>query len=230
MVSFPVPLFNIFGFDEFLLKNESEIKGEGLRERENTYTLTHDRILTEYYGPKWITIYTITHLVSTMQIKEVHINLPKHLAVRLEDAIIEKYGYKARGALTLLILEAIEEKFNPNNKHPKTEKNELAQLDLTDSRINSFNNTVGILSVILPDIIKYSTKPDDNSSPVITIGLLHKAIKRRFQVYDKRAIQRYVDIIETAGIIGMPEADERNRIVSYNILKQKNEIILENVK
>lgn len=155
-----------------------------------------------------------------MQTKEFHINLPKHLAVRIEDQVIEKFGYKVRGGITLLILEALEEKFNPK----KTQKNELA---LLERKRTNFNKSVTVINDVLPTILEYSTKPTEkNSEKTIGVGLLEKAIQERLGVVDKRSIAQYIKMLVNSKILSnTAEFDEKNgKMLTYIVNYNTNEL------
>lgn len=160
-----------------------------------------------------------------MQTREFHINLPKHLAVRIEDQVIERFGYKARGAITLLILEALEEKFNP--KRSKTEKNGLA---LLEQKRTNLKKNLSIISDLLPNILKYSTKSSENNSKkTIGRGLLEKAIQERIGVVDKRPISQYIDMLVNSKILSdTTDFNERTgKMMTYevNLSGNNNQII-----
>lgn len=144
-----------------------------------------------------------------MQTVEYHIKLPKHLSVRLEDQIIERYGYKARGGITLLIIEAVEEKLNP-----KKEKNELA-LSSGDKRVNRYAKVTSDISILVPDILEYATKPNDGSRPVITSKLLKKAIQQRTGQYHPQSVKTRIEMLLNSKVIEICADDDRDHVLTY---------------
>lgn len=137
-----------------------------------------------------------------MQTVEYHIKLPKHLSVRLEDQIIERYGYKARGGITLLILEALEEKLNPNKSKLKSEKNELALKSLGDERVNRNLNVASEISIILPDIKTHMQPSGDNEDAYyITHSNLVKILTRKLGITEKRGHKNKIHWMTSIGLL-----------------------------
>lgn len=151
-------------------------------------------------------IYRIHNYTLNMQTVEYHIKLPKHLSVRLEDQIIERYGYKARGGITLLILEALEEKLNPNKSNKlKSEKNGLAPKSLGDEkRVNNKNlNVASDISIILPDIKTQMIKTADDNDDAYYIpeNILINIITRRLGITEKRGHKNKIDWMVAHGLL-----------------------------
>ena len=134
-----------------------------------------------------------------MQTVEYHIKLPKHLSVRLEDRVIERYGYKARGGITLLILEALEEKLNPNKE--KAQKNGLALKSLGDERVtNRGINVASEISIILPDI-KKCLQQSENDAFYISHENLVKILIKRLGIIEKRGHKNKIEWMTTIGLL-----------------------------
>lgn len=143
-----------------------------------------------------------------MQTKEFHINIPKHLAVRIEDQVIEKFGYKVRGGMTLLILEALEEKFNPKlNK-----KNGLALKPIFREETNRGIKLASDISMILSDI-KDHLQPSEDDSYYISHTNLVNILVRRLGIIDKRGHKNKIKWMTSMGLLTI---HQEYKSIGYN--------------